>query len=57
MSCSVEQSEGPACGEHPLAFDDRLVRASDDTRAEELAVEGVARFADLLRRLGEQPAD
>ena len=30
-----------------------LVRGDDDTMTEELAAQGAARFADLLRRLGE----
>jgi hypothetical protein len=35
------------------AVDDYLLRAEDDERTDRLAARGAARFADLLRRLGE----
>jgi predicted transcriptional regulator len=35
------------------AVDDYLVRAEDDELTDRLAERGAARFADLLRRLGE----
>jgi predicted transcriptional regulator len=35
------------------AINDYLVRADDDAVTEQFAAQGAARFADLLRRLGE----
>jgi hypothetical protein len=35
------------------AVDDYLTRAADDEQTDGLAEQGVRRFADLLRRLGE----
>ena len=35
------------------ALDDYLLRAEDDEVTDRLAERGAARFADLLRRLGE----
>jgi hypothetical protein len=35
------------------ALDDYLLRATDDELTDRLAEQGAARFADLLRRLGE----
>jgi predicted transcriptional regulator len=35
------------------AVDDYLLRAEDDELTDRLAEQGAARFADLLRRLGE----
>ena len=35
------------------AIDDYLMRVEDDALTQDLAAQGAARFADLLRRLGE----
>lgn len=35
------------------AIEEYLLRAADDAETDELAARGAARFADLLRRLGE----
>jgi hypothetical protein len=35
------------------ALDDYLLRANDDELTDRLAAQGAARFAELLRRLGE----